>query len=67
MGIARTLKLPAHLPVDDLERWYRRARDPVARSHWQIVWLLSRGEPTAGVARATGYSVTGVRQSSGAA
>ena len=55
--MARTLRLPAHLGPDDIERRYRRARDPVARSHWQIVWLLARGEPPAAVAGATGYSV----------
>ena len=33
-----------HLSVAELEQRYRRARDPVARSHWQIVWLLARGQ-----------------------
>ena len=50
-----------HLPVDELERRCRRARDPVARSHFQIVWLLAAGRPTAEVAAATGYSVDWVR------
>jgi transposase len=63
--MARTLQLPPHLPVDELERRYRRARDPVARSHFQIVWLLAGGMPTAEVARATGYSVTWVREVAG--
>jgi transposase len=60
--MTRTLKLPAHLPVDELERRYRRARDPVAGSHFQIVWLLASGTSTAAVAGATGYSVTWVRE-----
>jgi transposase len=60
--MARKLKIPPHLPPDELERRYRRARDPVARSHWQIVWLLARGDPTAAVCRATGYSPTWVRE-----
>jgi transposase len=63
--MARTLKLPAHLPVDELERRYRRARDPVERSHFQIVWLVATGTPTAEVARVTGYSVTWVREIAG--
>ena len=54
--------VPPHLPLDELERRYRGARDPVARAHWQIVWLLARGDPTAAVARATGYSVNWVRE-----
>lgn len=56
------LVLPAHLPVAELERRYRGARDPVARSHWQILWLLSSGHTTAGVADVTGYSVNWVRE-----
>ncbi len=60
--MVRKLSLPPHLPVTELERRYRRARDPVARSHWQIVWLLARGEPTAAVARATGYTENWVRE-----
>ena len=56
------LILPAHLSVADLEQHYRRARDPVARSHWQIIWLLSTGRPTRTVAAVTGYSVNWVRE-----
>jgi transposase len=63
--MARTLNLPARLSVDDLEARYRRARDPVARSHCQIVWLLVGGTPTAAVARTTGYSVTWSRAIAG--
>lgn len=48
--------LPEHRPVAELERRYRAATDPVARSHSQIIWLLSSGSPTAEVARVTGYS-----------
>lgn len=54
--------LPPHLPVPELERRYRAATDPVARSHYQIIWLLSRGYPTAEVARVTGYSEDWVLQ-----
>lgn len=56
------LVVPAHLPVAELERRYRTAHDPVARSHWQMLWLLSNGHPAAGVADVTGYSVNWVRE-----
>ena len=56
------LTLPVHLPVAELERRYRAARDPVARSHWQILWLLSSGHRSAAVATVTGYSVNWVRE-----
>jgi transposase len=48
--------LPPHLPLAALERRYRAATDPVVRSHYQIIWLLSGGRSTAEVARVTGYS-----------
>ncbi len=60
--MVRKLVLPPHLPVTALEQRYRHARDPVARSHWQIIWLLARGDPTAAVAGATGYSENWVRE-----
>lgn len=60
--MARTLSIPPHLRLDELEQRYRRATDPVARSQWQIVWLLSSGQPTAAVAQVTGYSVNWVRE-----
>lgn len=34
----------------------------MARSHWQIAWLLARGSPTIEVAGVTGYSVNWVRE-----
>ena len=58
----RRLTVPPHLALDELEQRYRRATDPVARSQWQMVWLLAGGAPTAEVARVTGYSVNWVRE-----
>lgn len=58
----RQLHVPPHLTLDELEQRYRRARDPVARSQWQMVWLLSSGTPTAEVARVSRYSVNWVRE-----
>jgi transposase len=57
--------LPPHLPPEELEARYRRARDPVERSHFQIVWLLAVGRPTAEVAAVSGYSVDWVRAVAG--
>ena len=58
----RRLQLTPHLSLDELEQRYRRADDPVARSQWQIVWLLAGGTATAAVARSTGYSVNWIRE-----
>ena len=45
-----------------MENRYRKARDPVARSHYQIVWLISEGKSTRHVMEATGYSGGWIRQ-----
>jgi transposase len=60
--MARTLLIPAHLTLDELEQRYRRTKDPVARTQWQILWLLSSGTSTAEVARVTRSSVNWVRE-----
>ena len=51
----------AHLAVDELEIHDRRAKEPVARSHWHIIWLLAQGLAAAQVAVVTGYTVNGIR------
>ena len=56
--MARRRALQDHLGPAEIEQQYRRARDPVARSQWHILWLLARGAPTAIVAATTGYSAT---------
>ena len=55
------LSIQAHLTVDELERRYRRAKDPVARSHWHTIWLLAQGLASGQVAAVTGYTVNWIR------
>jgi transposase len=57
----KRLQVEQHLPTDELERRYRQARDPVERSHYQIIWLVSQGHLTREVVAATGYSATWIR------
>ena len=52
----KTIKLEPHLGSKELENRYRKARDPVLRSHYQIVWLISEGKTTRQVMEVTGYS-----------
>lgn len=52
----RTIALIPHLAAPDLEHRYRTCRDPVERSHWHMIWLVSQGHSGAAVARLTGYS-----------
>lgn len=55
------LTVTPHLSVAELAQRYRQARDPVTRSHWQIIWLLARGQPPVAIAATTGYCVDWVR------
>ena len=57
----KRLSIQAHLSVDELATHYRRAKDPVARSHWQVIWLLAQGRPSTPVAVVTGYTVNWIR------
>jgi transposase len=57
----KRVHLEQHLTTDELERRYRQARDPVERSHFQILWLVSQGNLTREVVAATGYSATWIR------
>lgn len=51
----RRLHVEAHLSVDELGRRYRAARDPIDRSHLQIVWLAAQGRTRAEITAVTGY------------
>jgi transposase len=52
----KTIELEPHLRPQELESRYRKAQDPVLRSHYQILWLISLGKSTTQVMEATGYS-----------
>ena len=58
----KTIKLEPHLDSKELENRYREARDPVVRSHYQIVWLISEGKTTRQVMEVTGYSRGWIQQ-----
>jgi transposase len=45
-----------------LERLYRKANDPVLRTHLQMVWRMSVGDAVGEVARMVGYSEKWVRE-----
>jgi transposase len=47
--------LIAHLSTAELGQRYRAARQPIERSHLQIVWLVSQGRSEREVAAVTGY------------
>jgi len=52
----KRITIAPHLSQEELESRYRQAKDPIERSHYQIIWLLACGRPTEEVAAITSYS-----------
>ena len=57
----KRLAVKPHLSLEEVENHYRKAKDPVARSHWQIVWLLAQGKTTKQIVEYTGYGLSWIR------
>lgn len=60
--MARRIHLASHLSREELAARYRHAKDPVARSHWQMLWLLSGGHTAQQIGQVTGYSAYWIGQ-----
>ena len=45
--------MKAHLSLEAIEKRYRKAKDPVERSHWQIIWLLASGKTAKAITQVT--------------
>ena len=58
----KTIKIVPYLDSEELEDRYRKAHDPVERSHYQILWLISEGKTTTQVMEVTGYSRGWIQQ-----
>ena len=50
-----------HHRADVVLAAYRKERDPVRRSHLQVIWLLLSGEPMASVSRLSGLTPRWIR------
>lgn len=57
----KPIEIKAHLSIETLQTRYRKAKDPVERSHWHIVWLLAQGKTTKEIALVTGYCPPWIR------
>ncbi|HIK12948.1 MAG TPA: helix-turn-helix domain-containing protein [Oscillatoriaceae cyanobacterium M33_DOE_052] len=58
----KRITIKTHISLSELESRYRKAKDPVERSHYQIIWLLARLYPTEEVAVVTGYCRDWIRR-----
>ena len=54
----RRISIEPHLSIEELENRYRQSKDAIARTHYQIIWLLALGKTTAEVASITGYGLS---------
>jgi hypothetical protein len=58
----RRIHLEPHWTNHELYERYRHACEPVARRHWQFLWLLANDVTATAVADVTGYSAYGIGQ-----
>jgi len=42
----KRLAVKPHLSLEEIEHHSHKGKDPIARSHWQIVWLLAQDKTT---------------------
>lgn len=58
----KRLHVESSLSAAALETRYRKAKDPVERTHFQILWMVVSGKVTREVAEATSYSPGWIRE-----
>jgi len=59
--VPKYVRIAAHLSVNELENRYRKAADPIERSHFHIIWLLAQGKRVREVSEATSYCANWIR------
>jgi transposase len=59
--MAKRVQVKTEETAEALHERYRQAKDPVERTHWQILWLMKEGKSPGEVAEVVGYSAAWVR------
>lgn len=59
--MGKRVKIQTEYPVEKLHERYREAKNPVERTHWQILWLAREGHTPQRIADQLGYSARWVR------
>jgi hypothetical protein len=44
--MSRRIRVEGHLSTGELQQRYRSATHPAEKMHWQVLWLISKGEST---------------------
>jgi len=60
-GMAKRSEVKTEERAELLSERYRKAKDPVERTHWHILWLVKEGKSPQEVAELVGYSPGWVR------
>jgi transposase len=59
--MAKRVEVKTELTAEELRERYRKASEPVERTHWQILWLMKEGYTPGEVAERVGYTARWVR------
>lgn len=59
--MGKRLKIEEHLPLEEVERRYKKAGEATASRHWQVIWRLQGGQSSQNVAQEMGLSLEWVR------
>jgi len=57
----KPIPVKPQLSLEEAETCYRKAKEAVERSHWQIIWLLAKGKTTKEIQEFTGYCLAWIR------
>lgn len=59
--MAKRVEVKTELTAEELRERYRKASEPVERTHWHILWLMKEGHTPKEVAERVGYTARWVR------
>lgn len=60
--MSRRIRVEGHLSTDELQQRYRSATHPAEKMHWQVLWLVAKGESAEEAAGVTTYTTNWVRE-----
>jgi transposase len=59
--MVKRVEVKTELTAEELREQYRKASEPVERTHWHILWLMKEGHTPGEVAQRVGYTASWVR------
>lgn len=59
--MSRRISVEGHLSTEELQQRYRSATHAAEKMHWQVLWLVAKGDSAEEVAEVTTYTADWVR------